>query len=177
MLLINRLELNNRKWLRKLVRGLGMKLVPNFDVEELIMVDPTEDSMILVIGDSMDDYECLVNNEQTFISKYTVDENYKLVQVLYKDLDACTMWCGSRIKEINKIKVVETEFTVEASQENDLVLNMFEREVTEYLKCADVEVTGKDGIYTVKVRHINTDESAYNKIKDKYGRKIHTKEK
>lgn len=177
MLFINKLELNNRVWLRKLARGLGLKLVPNFDVEELVMVNPVEGTRIVLIGDSMDDYECIQNNDQIFKSKYMVDENYKLVQVLYKDVDACTMWCESRIKKIDKLKVIKTEFVVEGSEENDLILDMFQREVDEYLKCADMRIDSYDGVYTVKIKYINTDEKAYNKIKEKYGRKLHTKEK
>lgn len=175
-LFINRLELNNRVWFRKVVRGLGGKLLPNFDVEELFVVNPDDNVCAVIIGESIDDYECIVNNKQVFISKYEVNTSFSLVDVFYKDLDACTMWCESRIRKIDGLKIVKIAFDVDWNIENDLVIDMFKREVEEYLKCASVLATIKDGTMTVKVRYISSDEKAYNKIKDKYGRKLYTKE-
>lgn len=177
MLFIDRLELNNKVWFRKLVRWLGGELIPNFEVEELRMISPRIGGQgLFIIGDSSGEYECVsVSQGNTyFVSKWEIDEHYKLASVTYKNLKACPVTCESRIKTMDTLKMVGVKFEVPRKDENDLLLDLFTQEVEQYLKCATVYIYGNDDCYEVRVIYLNTDEKKYNKIKEKYGRKIYT---
>lgn len=177
MLFIDRLELNNKVWFRKLVRALGGELIPNFEVEELRMMCPrSENQDVYLIGESAGEYECvsISHGNVYFIDKWEIDQEYRLINVVYKNLKSCPVTCESRIKTMDKLKMVEVKFEVPRSEGNELLLDMFTQEVEQYLKCATVYTYGNDEAYTVRVKYLSSDEKKYNKIKDKYARKIYT---
>lgn len=177
MLFIDRLELNNKVWFRKLVRWLGGELIPNFEVEELRMMHPRSIGQgVYVIGESGGEYECvsISHGNVYFIDKWEIDQEYRLINVVYKNLKSCPVTCESRIKTMDKLKMVEVKFEVPKSDGNELLLDMFTQEIEQYLKCAIVYTYGDDESYSVSVKYLSTDESKYNKIKDKYARKLYT---
>lgn len=177
MLWLDRLELNNKTWFRKLVRVLGGNLVPNFEVEELVLVcmDANSIDSIYVIGDSMGEYECVdvLSGEVSFRNKYEIDEDYKVVSVLYKGLSYCPITCEARVRQMDKVRTVKVSFDVVDTEENDLVIDVFKQEVEQCLKGAYVEAwrSGK-GLCEVRVAYLKEDEAKYSRIKDKYDRKL-----
>ena len=173
-LLVNKLELNNKKWFRKLVRWLGGKLVPNFSVEELVVVvsdDVTGDNNVYhLIGEEFDEYVVVDNST---ISKYSVDEYGKLVKVLYKNVNMCGISCNSRAFKIDNIRFTKDSFSVDGNSVSELLLDTFENEVEEYLDFGNVVITGIDGKYNVSVTYVSTDEDKYKSLKEKFYDMLH----
>ena len=178
MLWLDRLELNNKVWFRKLVRALGGELVPNFDVEELYVIlgyDCGTTRRLVVIGDDGYEYEAYdAGSKPVFIAKGDVDINGHILKVVYKDINHCTVVCMNRAVIINEIsKTITTKFECQASEDNDLYLDMFEKEVENYMKFGNVLITGSEGMYLVTCIYLASESKMFNKIKAKYDRKLH----
>ena len=177
MLWLDRLELNNKVWFRKLVRVLGGNLVPNFEVEELVVVHTDVNSIdkLYLIGDSMGEYECVdvVSGEVMFRDKYEIDEDYKVVGVLYKSLNSCPITCEARVRQMDKVRTVRVSFDILDTEENDLIVDVFKQAVEQCLKGSYVEAwRAANGLCEVRVAYLKGDEKKYNKIKAKYDRKL-----
>lgn len=124
--MINRLELNNKTWLRKSCRWLGLKLVPNFEVEELYIILDTVS--YVVIGESGNgEYEAYVNGttDVCYLDRWTVDNDSKLVKVVYKNLKTCAISCTKREDIINGLTTEYVEFTVTGTAETERALDIF----------------------------------------------------
>ena len=171
--MINRLELNNKTWLRKACRWLGIKLVPNFEVEELYVI--LKEETYVVIGESSNgEYEAytLGNNMVCYLDRWEVDDDSKLVKVIYKNLNTCTISCNKREDVINGLTTEYAEFTVTGTEETERALDMFEREVEEYLDYGDVDIDGFNGVFTVKCKYLVKDRKTFNIIRKKYDGKF-----
>ena len=173
-LIINKIELNNKSWFRRAVRWLGGKLVPNFSVEELIVVVPSDSGnhrTYHIIGESFDEY-ILINNST--VKKDYVDEYGKLVKTLYKNVNTCTLNCKDKAFKVDSISFSKDVFTVVNKGNVELVLDLFEHDVEEYLSFGNVFVHGTNGVYNVSATFLDTETSKYNKIKEKYKDELYT---
>ena len=171
--MINRLELNNKAWLRKACRWLNIKLVPNFEVEELYVILGPE--VYVIIGESSDgSYEAYIQGttDVRYLDRWTVDDDSKLVKVVYKNLKTCTISCAKREDVINGLTTEYVEFTVTGTEETDRALDMFEREVEEYLDYGDVQIDGTNGVFTVECKYLVKDRKTFNIIRKKYDGKF-----
>jgi len=176
-LMIKRLELNNKVCLRKVCRWLGMELVPNFEVEELYVAIRNdgwdmEPTIYVVIGESSNgEYEAyrLNSSSVVYLDKWMVDTDGKVIKVVYKDLKTCMVSCESRSKIINNLTTEYMEFTVSGNEDTELALDMFEKEIEEYLDFGNVAIDGTNGVYKVKCKYLVKDRKAFNSIKGRYG--------
>lgn len=175
-LMIRRLELNNRIWLRKVCRLLGIELVPNFEVEELYVairndeVD-MEPTIYVVIGESSNgEYEAyrLSSSSVVYLDKWMVDTDGKVIKVVYKDLKTCMVSCESRSEVINNLTTEYMELTVSGNDDTELALDMFEKEIEEYLDFGNVSIDGTNGVYKVKCKYLVKDRKAFRSIKGRY---------
>lgn len=173
-LIINRIELNNKNWFRKVVRWLGGKLVPNFSVEELVVIVPHDSGnhkIYHLIGESFDEY-ILVDNST--VKKDYIDEYGKLVKVLYKNVNTCTLNCRGRAFKVDSISFAKDSFTIANKDNVELVLDLFEHDVEEYLTFGNVFVYGTNGVYNVSSTFLESEADKYYKLKRSYKDELYT---
>ena len=187
--LINKAELNNKVWFRKLVRALGGRLLPNFDVEEIVMTrrDASYDTnhTVMLIGEDRDEYECFTtdpyfkNGGIRWREKWTIDDEYTVTDVIYKELNTCTLICGSRIEQLAKWEKETMEFTWSKPDGMDkelfeLTIDLLEEELLKHTKTSSFYTSGNNGVFNIRIHYSRVESKLVNEIKRKFDGKLYS---
>lgn len=181
---VDSLELNNKVWFRKLVRWLGGRLLPNFDVEEIVMTNRTPAAYIqskyVLIGESMNEYEVYDPDVGSrFVDKWRIDEECTVTDVLYKDIDTCSVVCSSRLEQLQKWESTTLDFVwtkpdTMNKEDFELLIDKMEEELLKKTKTTSMWARGTNGVFEIRLIYSKAESKKVNKIKGKYDGKIYT---